>query len=740
MAKSPVAVIYGNNGSSYIETTIRGGIAVPAGQPGILGLGSDGTNTRYITVDSSGRTVIVGPQSNGSAVTGNPVLIGGSDGTNVRNIRTATDGTVRVDPTGSTTQPISATTLPLPTGAATETTLGGVLTTTAFQARINTLGQKTMANSTPVVLASDQSAIAISGTITANIGTAGTLALEATQVKTTIAPGTALGSNTLTMVGGSVTTAAPTYTTGQINPLSITTAGGLRVDLAGTTVPLPTGAATETTLGGVLTTSAFQARINTLGQKAMAASTPVVISSDQSAIPASQSGTWNIANITGTVSLPTGAATETTLSAINGKLNSLGQKAMTGSVPVVIASDQTSFPVTSTQLPAALVGGRLDTNNGAWLGSTAPTVGQKTMTNSIPVVISSDQAAIPVSQSGTWNIANITGTISLPTGAATSALQTTGNTSLSNIDTKTPSLGQALMAASTPVVIASNQSNVPVNLTQVGGTGVVTGGVGGSQGVGGLAAHGSPSSGNPVLMGVVDTPAGNVYRMVGDSVGRQIVVGAAPSGSAVIGNPVLVGGTDGTNAFSAQMRSNDILEGIVGLIVRNSPARRPTFVASAQGIALGNNKSMLGVLLTGTSKLKLRKVYIKNVQTTAVTGVATIFQLRRITSLTGGTAVTPVAMDTTDTALSGVTCVTGGTPGGASIIDRWLWSSDEWGPGTLDVEAHDHGLQNTNPVWTVGVNDPERELTANQNQGWEILCATNTTAGTFDIVFVFTQG
>lgn len=36
-----------------------------------------------------------------------------------------------------------------------------LLTTAAFQARINTLGQKTMANSTPVVLSSDQSAIPV---------------------------------------------------------------------------------------------------------------------------------------------------------------------------------------------------------------------------------------------------------------------------------------------------------------------------------------------------------------------------------------------------------------------------------------------------------------------------------------------------------------------------------------------------------------------------------------------------
>jgi hypothetical protein len=57
------------------------------------------------------------------------------------------------------TQPISAVALPLPAGAATEATLATRLAEATFTARINTLGQKAMAASTPVVLASDQSAI-----------------------------------------------------------------------------------------------------------------------------------------------------------------------------------------------------------------------------------------------------------------------------------------------------------------------------------------------------------------------------------------------------------------------------------------------------------------------------------------------------------------------------------------------------------------------------------------------------
>lgn len=68
----------------------------------------------------------------------------------------------------------------------------------------------------------------------------------------------------------------------------------------------------------------------------------------------------------------------------------VGQKAMADSLPVAIASDQSPVPVSSTQLPAALVGGRLDGNTGAWLGSTAPSVGQKPMASSVPVVLASD--------------------------------------------------------------------------------------------------------------------------------------------------------------------------------------------------------------------------------------------------------------------------------------------------------------------------------------------------------------
>lgn len=107
----------------------------------------------------------------------------------------------------------------------------------------------------------------------------------------------------------------------------------------------------------------------------------------------------------------------------------------------------------------------------ATLSGKVPTVGQKTMANSAPVVLASDQTAVSVTdgggsltvdgtvaatQSGVWSISGITGSITLPSGASTES-------TLSALNAKVPAQGQATMAASAPVVIASNQSAVPVS-------------------------------------------------------------------------------------------------------------------------------------------------------------------------------------------------------------------------------------------------------------------------------------
>ena len=80
-----------------------------------------------------------------------------------------------------------------------------------------------------------------------------------------------------------------------------------------------------------------------------------------------------------------------------------------------------------------------------------PAKGSATSANATPVVVASDQAAIPVTVSG----------------VATAANQSTANTSLASIDTKVPAKGSATSANSTPVVIASDQAAVPVTVSGV---------------------------------------------------------------------------------------------------------------------------------------------------------------------------------------------------------------------------------------------------------------------------------
>lgn len=138
-------------------------------------------------------------------------------------------------------------------------------------------------------------------------------------------------------------------------------------------------------------------------------------------VAATQSGTWNVTNISGTVSLPTGAATEATLSSLNGKINnSFGSG--TGAVR------------TAAQIGNA--SGLVDYNAG---NASAQT---------IRTVIATDQSALPASQSGTWNITNVSGTVSLPTGASTEATLSTLNGKVAN--------GTGTAAGAVRVVTASD--------------------------------------------------------------------------------------------------------------------------------------------------------------------------------------------------------------------------------------------------------------------------------------------
>jgi hypothetical protein len=78
----------------------------------------------------------------------------------------------------------------------------------------------------------------VSGTITANIGTSGSLALDASVTGLEVSQASTTSGQKGALVQGAVTTAAPTYTTAQTSPLSLTTAGALRTDSSAVTQPV----------------------------------------------------------------------------------------------------------------------------------------------------------------------------------------------------------------------------------------------------------------------------------------------------------------------------------------------------------------------------------------------------------------------------------------------------------------------------------------------------------------------
>lgn len=198
--------------------------------------------------------------------------------------------------------------------------------------------------------------------------------------------------------------------------------------------------------------------------------------------------------------LPSGASTSALQTSGNASLTSIDGKIPSGltvsSTRLLVDASGTTQPVSGTitvtqatgtnlhtvidssALPIGGSTGALQTSGNASLTSIdgkTPTLGQKTSVNSSPIVLASDQSSIPVTGSGTFTVVQPTGTnlhavidsSALPSGASTSALQTTGNASLISIDSKTPVLGQALAAASVPVVLTAAQLSTLTPLTTI---------------------------------------------------------------------------------------------------------------------------------------------------------------------------------------------------------------------------------------------------------------------------------
>lgn len=371
------------------------------------------------------------------------------DGTDTADVTAAS--ALKVDGSG-VTQPISAAALPLPSGAATEATLATMLTSGTFTARLNTLGQKTMANSAPVVIASDQSALPISGTVTANAGTGpwpvtdngGSLTVDGTV--TTSPPSNAstnitqLGGNAIDIGSGvaSTGTARVILATDQAalpvtdNGGSLTIDGTVTVTQAtGTNLHVVVDTAPTTAVTGPLTDAQLRASavpVSLTSTTITGTSTVAGAKSNNNAAP----GATNVGALVAVANAAAPSQTEGNLVAL--RTNLAGDVAVTLDSEAVVlgagAATIGSLAANQSVNTAQFGGTNISTGTGAsgagiprvtlsndsslaanqsvnvsQMNGVAVSMGAGTTGTGVQrVVLPTDQSAIPVTQSGTWTV------------------------------------------------------------------------------------------------------------------------------------------------------------------------------------------------------------------------------------------------------------------------------------------------------------------------------------------------
>jgi hypothetical protein len=383
----------------------------------------------------------------------------------------------------------------------------------------------------------------------------------------------------------------------------------------------------------------------------------------------------NLVSTSSTIS-NTVAISNSALTSIDNKTPSLGQALMANSSPVVIASNQSTIPVSST--------GTAITSGTVIFNGTQPvsaTIGNLVSTSSTISNLVSTSSTISnlVATSGTVSF-NGAQTVNLGTigTAATAANQTTGNSSLSSIDTKTPALGQTTMTGSTPVVIASNQTVIPVSSTgtvPVTFSGTVT------------------TSGTVIFNGIqpVSATIGNLVTTSGtvsfNGVQPVSSTGIVPTSSTVQGSVTINNSSIAVTGplTDAQLRASPVpISGSISAVnnsVASTGAAVPasaTFVGGSDGTNLRALKvSATGVLSTDGSATT-QPVSIASTVVVSSTGTVPV-SIQNSSLVVSSTGIVPVSATITNT-----------VPISGSTGRTWTLSS---GTDTVSATVSFNGVQ-----------------------------------------------
>lgn len=327
---------------------------------------------------------------------------------------------------------------------------------------------------------------------------------------------------------GAVTTAAPTYTTGTNQPISLTTGGGTRFDLS--------------SVGGSATS---------LGQKTSAASIPVVVSSD-----------FNLPTIAAQAARTTGNITANgQCISVNATQYSVATIDLTGTYAGITVSFNASTNGGSTYLPV-LASNASSTNSAAT--TAALSNNSSNLFNVTLPGVTNFQVCSTAYTSGTLAV-GITPTADPMVFNVAAGIVGTPNVNLAQVNGATISQGNgasgtgvqrvAVASDNTPFPIKIDQTTVGTtnafSLAQIGSTTILTGGVNGSQGIGGLAANNATQSGNPIYNGATaitseatNATAGQNAGLVADKAHKLITLNYANPENFVSGCATATGTSD----------------------------------------------------------------------------------------------------------------------------------------------------------------------------------------------------
>jgi hypothetical protein len=165
-----------------------------------------------------------------------------------------------------------------------------------------------------------------------------------------------------------------------------------------------------------------------------------------------------------------------------------------------------------------------------------------------------------------------------------------------------------------------------------------------------------------------------------------------------------------------------------------------TYTAYSKGTVFAANKCLISVFNGASSPVIVKpyRIYVLNNQYSAVTGVLTNLEIRKLSAASGGTTITASPHDTSNSLNVNVTCATNATVTPTDLYRRVMWSTDEpAGNATMTVDEFQCILPFGN-VWNMGYGDANVDpIVLNADEGLGVI-NTGAVVGQCDIWIEFT--